>query len=77
MVARYLGVVEAAGSNPVTQTKEALENGIKMPFSRAFLLPKSHLLTIFLLFSNQLLTQDFFNNTGFFRVGRFHLTFLQ
>ena len=39
MVARYLGVVEAAGSNPVTQTREALENGIKRPFSRAFLLP--------------------------------------
>ena len=68
MVARYLGVVEAAGSNPVTQTKEALENGIKMPFSRAFLLPKSHLLTIFLLFSNQLLTQDFLTTPDFLEV---------
>jgi hypothetical protein len=61
-------VVEAAGSNPVTQTKEALENGIKMPFSRAFLLPKSHLLTIFLLFSNQLLTQDFLTTPDFLEV---------
>ena len=26
MVARYLGVVEAVGSNPATQTKKALEN---------------------------------------------------
>ena len=68
MVARYLGVVEAAGSNPVTQTKEALENGIKMPFSRAFLLPKSHLLTIFLLFSNQLLPQDFLTTPDFLEV---------
>ncbi len=29
MVARYLGVVEAAGSNPVTQTISSIDNGLQ------------------------------------------------
>ena len=45
LVARYLGVVEAASSSLVTQTKKSLEN---IEFSRLFLILSTYDLSDFL-----------------------------